>query len=1798
MRSRGCQLLVAVLIVVILGFGATGMAAGEETEITHCYGDDHPDSATAHIDEPGNYVLVNDIEAADEDYCLRVEATDVTLDGQNFSISGTTLEGQSAIVTNAENTTIKNTDISNFENGYGIVSVGDSPSAGNEGQYSGIDIEETGIGIHLDGSDGGTSDGAERNVLEEIRLNNIGQYGIVVEGESDDNAFADIDVRNATQGLTVLRSSNNSFTRIDLQSNDQYGIFIEGYDPDHPRHSMVGFNSFENITADGNEWAVRNLWSQEETFDRLNVGASIKIDTQISLTLGDHKIGYTHDPPEFNERQIPLGRYFEAESTGTTSDSDIQLHYDKSDVRLIDEEAVSLYSHTDQWSEVGDSSVDTDGQVISTTLSSVGPAIFGAFGPFNQTFGSIGTGEGPTGTPIDSETVIESSGTYHLTSDVDSVGFNRSDITLNLNGYSVNSLIVASEETLQNETEDRVIENIEILNGKIDTGIFVAEKVSNYHVHNMYANDTLFSSTYTQGGVINNSHIEHGEAWVGNSTDWELSQNVFNSSRLVTGNNSNVNVERNAFVNGGSPLGNAILLTNNNTNISINMNLISGEGIRIADYSNNSLIQKNTLLGGYIELFTPDADPVVDTTDNVITNNSLSHSFISVEGHNGTLIDDNVLTHPTSYSGISLEKTNHSVVSENNIAQANVGIQVNDSNNTVLDYSTIIEAEEGIEVQTSNNSQLSNIQIAEAGEAIRLQKSNRSELTTVAVSNSDVGLQLEQSHNNYLSNGIFEDVDTAGLFVYGSTRNNLTNSTIEASEDTGIFLEMASDNYISNMSINNSDSVGVFALNSTANNISNSSMVSNDVGVFLEETEENQVHSTYIEDFDVAAFLDTSTDDVFSEISLLGSGLTDTTISFEGDGLGILGTGQSMPMPSGHAGIGHFFDVFAHDEENAHLDVSVHYEDEAVPLEVDHDDLQFLHLDEAWSELPSEVDQTERTVSTAVSDFSTFGVFYPEPEPYFGVEILETNTPVEGETLEVDVRIENTGDGEDVQDIVLETPDHEDSNFPPGQWDERELDLNAGQAETLTLEWDTEVGYAGEGFVVVHSDNDTDSGGALVLGEDQPYFTVDITDITSPAPAGEQVQVTATVTNIGDSSDTQDVLLRTPDHEDSDFPEGTWDAQELTLDSEQSETVTLGWETDESHAGDGFVMVQSEDEADFTELTLLGDDQPYFDPEIVETNAPIEAGETLEATVPVANIGTGEDTQTVLFAASDDGEFDEEDIRDSQEQQLDADEEVELTFEWETQSGNEGTWTLLATTDNASDTTEIEIEEATTTPPPGESDFEVTIDGTNEPVQEGEILEVTATVENVGTAEDTQTIALTDSGFSDQVRDSTSLELDEGDAQTLTFQWETTDGDAGVGDVTVASDDDSDATEVRVQTIYTQAHFAVEILDTNSPVLETADLIVEAEITNEGNAGDTQTVGLTDTGFGNETRDSTELSLAGGESEMVSFAWPTAAGDAGIGEVIVWSEDETDGTDVAVVVEGPSFVVDIVETNEPVNETETLTVEAIVRNIGNDTDTQTIRLNDTGFSDQVRDSTSLELERGTASAPIVFQWTTAHGDAGTETLEVSSANDTASETVTVTAAESEDGTDEDDDTGTDPGDTDPGDDTDPDDSDEADEIDESDETDEVDETDETTGDDRTDADELTVEIAYTPETPEVGTDEVRFNATIEPADAPIADYRWLIDNETASEGEMLKYIFETDGEFDVELVVTTEDGQTARDTVHVDVVSDGSIFYGMGLLGTVSFLLILILLILLASYYAIRRQMIYGEQTAEGEDEG
>jgi len=145
---------------------------------------------------------------------------------------------------------------------------------------------------------------------------------------------------------------------------------------------------------------------------------------------------------------------------------------------------------------------------------------------------------------------------------------------------------------------------------------------------------------------------------------------------------------------------------------------------------------------------------------------------------------------------------------------------------------------------------------------------------------------------------------------------------------------------------------------------------------------------------------------------------------------------------------------------------------------------------------------------------------------------------------------------------------------------------------------------------------------------------------------------------------------------------------------------------------------------------------------------------------------------------------------------------------------------------------------------PAPANFDVSIDSTNSPVEEGDTLTVTGTITNTGGQQDTQDIIASASGLGSITR---TVALNGGESRTETVSVPTSAGDAGTYTVTVESENDTATTTVEVESDGGDDTFTDPLPGFNNPPQNTGELDPNLfeDIDGDGDGTDpTQTVTL------------------------------------------------------------------------------------------------------------------------------------------------------------------------------------------------------------------------------------------------------------------------------------------------------------------------------------------------------------------
>ncbi|GAB3031178.1 CARDB domain-containing protein [Natronobiforma cellulositropha] len=498
------------------------------------------------------------------------------------------------------------------------------------------------------------------------------------------------------------------------------------------------------------------------------------------------------------------------------------------------------------------------------------------------------------------------------------------------------------------------------------------------------------------------------------------------------------------------------------------------------------------------------------------------------------------------------------------------------------------------------------------------------------------------------------------------------------------------------------------------------------------------------------------------------------------------------------------------------------------------------------------------------------------------------------------------------------------------------------------------------------------------MAEETPEFSLEILETNAPVEAGETLTVTATVENTGTAAGEQTVTLEVGGE--------VRDTRTVSLDPDETDSVTLEWKTGDDDAGDHEVTISSDDDSASEPITVEAVAEAVFVVDALETNAPVEAGETLTVTATVENTGTAAGEQTVALEVG--GE-----VRDTRTVSLDPDETDSVTLEWKTGDDDAGDHEVTISSDDETVTKTVAVEL------PPESVFALEGVDLTTPIDAGETVTVTATVENVGDAAGETAVTLEVGG---EESDSRAVSLDPGETDTVALEWRTE--TAGEYDLTVSVGNDS-TTETVVVDEPGQAELVVAALETNAPVEAGDTLTVTATVENTGTAAGEQTVSLE---VGGEVRDTRTVSLDPDETETVTLEWETGDDDVGDHDITVSSDDDSASEPITVdAVAEAVFVVDALETNTPIETGETLTVTATVENTGTAAGEQTVILEIGG---EVRDARTLVLEAD-ATNTVTLEWETTTADTGEYDAVVVTDDAVVSEPVTVDDSEEADGID-------------------------------------------------------------------------------------------------------------------------------------------------------------------------------------------
>ena len=313
--------------------------------------------------------------------------------------------------------------------------------------------------------------------------------------------------------------------------------------------------------------------------------------------------------------------------------------------------------------------------------------------------------------------------------------------------------------------------------------------------------------------------------------------------------------------------------------------------------------------------------------------------------------------------------------------------------------------------------------------------------------------------------------------------------------------------------------------------------------------------------------------------------------------------------------------------------------------------------------------------------------------------------------------------------------------------------------------------------VTVSKKGFTTTSSALIVREPavatQGFLPVSFGTLSGEAPVTESTKMN----NSGDVAiEVKNVLT---DHD-------ALSASILKGHAEPGETISISVTADPSVLSNksfyGYVIVEWPSTEDTTRIPVNG--------------TAIDVGtESPKAVIDAAQTSLGVEEQTTLEAgASTDPDGDVQ----LYEWDFDGDGQTDTTGETAThafETAADYNVSLTVTDDDGK--TDTDTATITVTPDTGSASFGVSITETNSPVEAGSQLEIDANVTNTGSASGTETIELLDTAGN--VVNTQDVALDSGNHQSLTLTWQTDNSDAGSGDITVRSDENSATSPVTVE---------------------------------------------------------------------------------------------------------------------------------------------------------------------------------------------------------------------------------------------------------------------------------------------------------------------------------------------------------------------------------------------------------------
>lgn len=240
--------------IVALSALAGPVAAGRATRIDAC----------TTITEPGRYELAGDVTHDASGICVRVQASNVTLDGRGYAIRGTGASGTIGVSIDeaSEHVVVRNLTVTGVTNGFNLVGPGtrlqEVEASGNG--ISGVVVNPaarrtrvTDSVVSRNGSGGIAVVKADDHHIVGNRIRSNGRNGIVFrQGVSRSTVRRNDCSRNGERGVAVWEGGDrNRFLGNAIADNNRHGLAVNDRNPEPARDLLVRGNAVVGNGDDG-----------------------------------------------------------------------------------------------------------------------------------------------------------------------------------------------------------------------------------------------------------------------------------------------------------------------------------------------------------------------------------------------------------------------------------------------------------------------------------------------------------------------------------------------------------------------------------------------------------------------------------------------------------------------------------------------------------------------------------------------------------------------------------------------------------------------------------------------------------------------------------------------------------------------------------------------------------------------------------------------------------------------------------------------------------------------------------------------------------------------------------------------------------------------------------------------------------------------------------------------------------------------------------------------------------------------------------------------------------------------------------------------------------------------------------------------------------------------------------------------------------------------------------------------------------------------------------------------------------